>query len=799
MTGLVGWFRSVGESVREGVGRHVQEAARRKASLLTDAAAAALLFVGNLAVLGPYIFTEFNDQPWNNGLLYMAYARAFRDLPWTWNPLMYCGAPLRYLYPPLMHLFIYLLPVSSLARGYHFATAFAYALIPVCVYALGRVVFRSRIPALLAAILCSFYPCPAYYFLPAWRNIAATQAGGPWAFVTLVHYEEACHAMAFSFELLAVAAAWRNRWTWAALLAAAVCLINWPGMVGLLMVMAAVGVARLAERGWRQSALGVFGAMGIAYGVSAFWITPGYLSAVLLANRIEYRYRFPAAQWDTMVTIVVAAGVLLLLLALWRRLPREVALLLAWNAIAGTVLFAFTLSGYSLVPQPNRYMLEFNASLGLALSGLIWLLRRWRAAMAVAALGVLCAGAPAAVHFVSNAWKVQPRRVDRREILGYQIAQWLNQYGASGQRASGHVMAAGELEGELLLWSNVPQVGGPDTGMTNFLALAAQRRQIALGCEANSERIAELWLRALNVQYFVVHGGDSREYFHWFSQPGKFSALPVAWNNGAGDTIYRVPDYRASDAVVVDLAEMERLPRLRSTADAESLAAYDAWATGKRPASIRWDAPDRAIIDAQPGPDEGILIKTNYDRGWRATGARTESDPIGFLVIRSKSHAQRFQVDFDAPWDVWLGRAITLATVVLLFTRLPRHWIAVLALVPAVAAVAILDRAAPPTVAVAEETFIRVRPPTINPTGIVDAETLRQPPLGRGRPVTVWGTNFGSSSDNPIVWVGDRSAQIVNRSPFTITFKMPGDAGAKVPVSVEVNGCRGNEFTVGVR
>jgi len=442
-------------------------------------------------------------------------------------------------------------------------------------------------------------------------------------------------------------------------------------------------------------------------------------------------------------------------------------------------------------------MLEFNAGLALALGALVWLLRRWRMAMAAAAFAILCAGAPAAVHFVTNAWKVQPRRVERREILGYQIAQWLNR-----QQAGGRVMAVGELEGELLLWSNVPQVGGPGQGMSGFLAFAA-RQQIASGCETNSEQIAELWLRALNVQYLVVHGAASREFFHWFSQPDRFRVLPVAWDNRAGDTIYRVPGYGSGDAVVVDLAGMERLPRLRSTADAESLAAYDAWAAGKRPAAIRWEAPDRAAIDARLGPHEGILVKASYDRGWHAAGARTESDPIGFLVIRPgayrAAHSEQFQVHFDASWDVWLGRAITLATVLLLFSRLPQHWIAALALTPAVIAVAIIFHAAPPATAVAEETFIRVKPPTINPTGIVDAETLQQPPLERGRPVTVWGANFGSESDKRTVWAGGRAAEIINRTPVTITFRMPSDARAGVPVSVEVNGCRGNEFAVAVR
>ncbi len=70
------------------------------------------------------------------------------------------------------------------------------------------------------------------------------------------------------------------------------------------------------------------------------------------------------------------------------------------------------------------------------------------------------------------------------------------------------------------LWSNVPQVGGSGQDVSNFLIFAAER-QVGYGCGADSERIAELWLRALNVGYVAVHGAASREYFHWFTQPEK--------------------------------------------------------------------------------------------------------------------------------------------------------------------------------------------------------------------------------------------------------------------------------------
>ena len=186
------------------------------------------------------------------------------------------------------------------------------------------------------------------------------------------------------------------------------------------------------------------------------------------------------------------------------------------------------------------------------------------------------------------------------------------------------------------------------------------------GCGADSEHIAELWLRALNVRYLAVHGAESREYFHWFSQPEKFDAMPVAWDNGAGDRIHSVPGFDGHDAVVVDRDALAPLPRFSSTGDAQFLEAYVRWAAGKRPANIRWNSANEATLDEHIGPNEAFLVKINNDPGWRASDAVTQSDPIGFLMIEA-AHGQQTKLRFGPSWDAWLGRAITALMILGLF------------------------------------------------------------------------------------------------------------------------------------
>jgi hypothetical protein len=405
---------------------------------------------------------------------------------------------------------------------------------------------------------------------------------------------------------------------------------------------------------------------------------------------------------------------------------------------------------------------------------------------------VLVIGGIAAYPFVRHAWKVQPPAEDPRGGAAYQVAEWLNR-NAGGARS----YVAGELDGALALWSNVPQVGGSGQDVSNFLIFAAER-QVGYGCDVDSERIAELWLRALNVGFLAVHGAASREYFHWFTQPERFSAMPVAWNSGAGDTIYRVPGFDGHDAVVVDREELGRLPRFTSTSDVTFLDAYVRWAAGKRPAKIRWNGADEANLGAALGPNEAILVKINNDRGWHVSNGVTESDPIGFLLI-SGAKGDHIRLAFKPSGDVWLGRAITVVMIIgLLYFRGPRIWMAAAALIPAMAAYAILMAHAPSTVAIAEDAFVHLQPPIINPGGLIDGATNRPPPFHRGKVIAAYGLNLGAAADTVRVWVGDHPAEVVYHSPTVTSFKMPTDAPDRAVVSVEVNGCRGNEFAVDV-
>ena len=184
---------------------------------------------------------------------------------------------------------------------------------------------------------------------------------------------------------------------------------------------------------------------------------------------------------------------------------------------------------------------------------------------------------------------------------------------------------------------------------------------------------------------------------------------------------------------------------------------------------------------------EAVLLKTNYDRGWRASGATIRRDPIGFQLIRVPAGPRRVTLRFGASWDVWLGRAITLVTILLLLARVKPACIAAAALIPAVIAWGFLIRATPPTARIAEDAFVHIHPPLINSGGIV---------LDHGV-AHIYGTDLAGRDVR--VRIGDRVVRPEFASPGLINLRLPQDLPPSADVSVEVNGCAGNAFRLPTR
>lgn len=747
---------------------------------LIDAGIAVALFAGNLLIAAPYLSLAYSSQPWNNDYLYIAFARMFSKQS-GWNPLQYCGGPSGYAYPPLFHAVLAAMPVS-LERAYYLVSGCGYAFVPVALFAFARQLFPARIQAVFAAAAYSVLPSPVYYVLPFWGNATAAFHHAPWGFYAMMAYREAAHTLAMAMALLALAAAWRGRWTVASFFGAAVFLLNWPGLIGFLMGLAALGIAASRKAGIVAGSGRAAAVAGTAYGIAAFWMPPGFFANAAMLQRtwpppLHPLTGMPAGAWTATIWVVLALAAGMAGLALWRRTSAGASFILVFAALTGAVVAGFSLTGQHLVPLPNRYVMELTVALILAIAFLAGLARRWCSPLLVL---IFAFGLWEARTFLHNAWALQPGK-------GRPSEMWLFQFADQLKRSAGtaRVFAAGELEGSLNAVSDVAQVSGSGQGLSNPMVFAAHR-QVALDCSENSmrARLSELWLRALDVRFVAVHDGHSREHYHWLVQPEAFDGLPAVWTNGRGDTIRRLPPPEQHQAVVADLTVLRRLARLRSVNDIQALASYVSWAQG-RPARIRWADAGTAHIEADAGATEGVLVKINHDRGWRVSEGSIERDPIGFLLLRLPPGRQRVTLSFRPVWDIWAARAITILTIAMLLFRVRLGVIAGVAAVPAVAMFAVLATSEPNRSTIAEEAVRRLQPPMIEAGGIVGVTADA---------IGIYGTRFGGAQDSARVWVGGVEARIMQRRANYIEALLPPGATPQSLISVEVNGCRGNAF-----
>jgi hypothetical protein len=333
---------------------------------LTSWAVVLVLFAFNLAILLPHLTTDLSVQPWTTEYNFAALARLFRSHAWGWNPFWYGGFPFSYAYPPLFHIAAAAIPFTSAGHAYHLVSGIGYCLVPVAVFVFGKTIFHSSSAAAFAALAYSIFPSSMYFF-PALAGLASKFSYAPWQFVTLVEYGEGPHHAALAVVLFSIAAAWKGRWLLATILFSAVLLTNWPGSVAVAIGLTAVGLAKASDLGFRKAATTCFTVAATAYGLAAFWITPGYLYTTAMVAQLRLYEESPPKHWDAITLGLILAAILLTFLAVLRRLAPKAIFLLVWTLLFALPVTAYYLLGNHLVPEPWRFSHELN--LGIILSG----------------------------------------------------------------------------------------------------------------------------------------------------------------------------------------------------------------------------------------------------------------------------------------------------------------------------------------------------------------------------------------------------------------------------------------------
>jgi len=743
------------------------------------------LMLLNLLVAWPYLARSYSSHSGGNDSAYIAIARLFREQPWTWNSFQYCGTPFRFLYPPIFHVIVASIPLE-VSVSFHFVSWMAYALVAVAVYYLTLQLWQSCPLALFAGLLYSV-SSPVYLLLPAWRAMGSGQLFAPFTLVALTRYDESPHILALSLGLFSIAYACQQRWRLSCCFGAAVLLTSLTGAVGFFFILLAFGLARIRETRFVQGALSTFTLGGTAFGMSAFWLTPGFVLANALSNPVTIAPEGAVTHWTPVTFAIVLLGLSIVVLAYSARLSSGLTMIITWIAISGTVVSTFATSGVSLVPLANRYGLELNVSLLLGIVSVVsYVPTRY---LGFTVIPLLCVGAWTVREFVTHPWDSQMNKQASDDSLSLEIADWL-QRNSKGAR----IFAAGEIEGALNSWSTVRQTGGSFAGMSNLTVIAAAK-QIRGSCEAlaQEKEVTALWLRALNVGYVVVNDASSAEYYHLLAHPVVFATYKSVWSDQTGNSIVSVPS-NGGEAVVVDLRALARLPKMHSLADLVFLRAYTTWALGKRPARFYWNSNDHGTLNVGLGPQEGILIKTSYDPGWRSSAGDVQSDPIGFILIRGTRHQGSQHLYFTANWDVLLSVVITFVTMLCLVFWMPAlpYTAAIAVLIWAGSFFALQHKSAPNS-SVTPKSLHSNQLPLISAGGIIDVSAKLS--SKSVRVVSIYGLNFERLAvDTRRVLFDGKEGKIIFHSPSQLNVELPPGSRQKAVVSVEVNDCLGNSF-----
>lgn len=652
---------------------------------------AGLVFLLTALLILPLFQVEYLNNWGSIESTFIADARMIRDgLSLNgWHPYWYCGTRFDYVYPPGLRFgsaWLAELAGGSTFRGYHWFVGLMYCLGICFVYWLARVGSGVRALGWLSAGAVALLS-PVFLLVSEFRYDVAGSHYPPMRLHVLMQYGEGPHISSLGMLGGFLAAAWLGlrpgnpaMLALSALLAAAVVSLNFYGATAMAILFPLLVWAlwvTLRDRGVLLRAVAV---ALLAWGLTAFWLTPSYLRITLDNMRLVAS---PGNRWSAVVAMLLVIAFAALSLRLCYGKPQR-----AWPLfLAGSVLFlglnvlGNKWFGFRVIGEPHRLVPELDLVLLLALLyGLWWLWQRaehtkvagHRVAprMVHAAAGV-CAGLMLAggLPYLSHAWKLYPQDLEPDKRLPYQVSHWV-----AANMSDARLYVTGSIRFWHNAWTNLAQLaGGSEQGLLNA-ALVPSWWELRLGSDP---QLSILWMQATGTQGVVVSSEESREVYKDFSHPGKFAGvLPVRFDNQAGDRLYEVPRRFPERARVVEYAALMALAPIDGGNPRAGLEPYVRLVEEGPEArvSMTRSSPEQIRLRVRVAPGQAVLVQESYDPAWRAYAAgqpvAVEKDPVmGFLVVRTPEGEQDIDLRFELPGENLAGRwvsGVTLALLILL-------------------------------------------------------------------------------------------------------------------------------------
>ena len=588
-----------------------------------------------------------------------------------WQPLWYAGTRFDYIYPPMLR---YGTAAISKVTGfwpvkaYHFYISFFYCVGIAGVYWLVRVGMKSRGAAWLAALGAALMS-PSLLLLEQFRNDAWKRL--PVRLGVLAKYGEGPHMTALAWIPIALAFSWRafdrRRPADIALAAISSMLVvanNFYGATALAVfypiLLWSFWITRQDKRIFLPAA--VIPALG--YGLTAFWLVPSYFRVT--SHNMKYVSEH-GTTWSIWIALAVAVAFAIATDKFARGKTERTWAVFATGCV---VFFSLNVLGnnffhFRVTGEPLRLVPELDLVLILGIVTLLaWLWRRRAPVPRVLAAVIVTAAFYSTIGYIRHAWHMFPLSPEYQNRVEYQVTDWL-----AKNMPDARVHATGSVRFWFDAWHDLAQVGGgSEQGLMNDLVENAQW-EVNLGPNAEP---SVLWFECLAVDAVYVSDKRSQEIFKDFQFPQKLvGVLPVAYDDNAGNVIYRVPRRYPARARVVVADRLNALTPPQFNADVANLRAY-ADVIEKGPdvePSLRREGTDAMVAHARLAPGQSLVVQETYDPAWRAWSGgnpvEIRKDPVGFMQVMAPPGDQEIRLAFVTPTENYVGRAVTVISILI--------------------------------------------------------------------------------------------------------------------------------------
>ena len=593
----------------------------------------------------------------------------------NWQPNWYGGTRFDFVYPPALRYGTAALakyyPRMTEARAYHIYTAFFYCLGIAGVYVFAAIIGGRRRSAWLAAVACAVVS-PCFLFLPDLRfdsYILTPQRLG-----VLLRYGEGPHMTALAILPFAMAASFRALAAWrpmalgaAGLLCALVVSHNFYGATSLAIwfpiLMWSVWITHL-DRWMLGRAVAI---VALAYGLTAFWLTPSYLQVTMNNLKLVAEPGNVRSVW---ATLVVWMAYILASDRFARGRRDRVYATLIW----GTFLF-FSLNvlghffyNFRVIGEPGRMVPEFDMAfilLGAEAARLLCTrsvtsgstFRGSVYARVLVAVLVLACFYPAK-KYLRRAYIPIRTYANYQDRIEYKLSEWmwLN-------HPQSRSVVTGSLRFWYDAWFDLPHMGGgSEQGLIN------QRINLGFVRVMTEDNVAHSlqWMQAFGTDFLVAHEAKSQEVYKDIPNPRKYAQnLSQIYDDGEGNLIYQVPRRYSALARVVDTAQLTGIPTLGGDENQDIVAAYaEAMEKGPEvPASITWEGTDAFRLRARVAAGQSLVAMVTYDPAFHAylngQPVPIRSDALGQMHLLVPPGDVDVRVVFELPKQNIAGRVLT--------------------------------------------------------------------------------------------------------------------------------------------